>query len=55
MDSISERQALTTFDELVAEGVIVYGPHTKHQLTDEGYPVCTATPIFLNKPQLTHL
>jgi ATP adenylyltransferase/5',5'''-P-1,P-4-tetraphosphate phosphorylase II len=39
MDKISETHLTELFDQLVAEDVIVYGPHTKHVLSDEDYPV----------------
>lgn len=39
MDDISEQNLIDTFDQLVSEGVIVYGPHTKHFVEDQGYPV----------------
>lgn len=39
MDNISESNLLERFDELVAEGVIIYGPHTKRPVEAEGYPV----------------
>ncbi|KAH7075783.1 hypothetical protein BKA63DRAFT_512354 [Paraphoma chrysanthemicola] len=54
MDNIPEQQVLDTFDALVAENLIVYGPHTKHQLIDEGYPMeFRICPALLTKPHTT--
>ena len=39
MDDLSEENLVTTFDKLVSEGVIVYGPSTSVHVEDEGYPV----------------
>lgn len=39
MADISEAGLVETFDRLVSEGVIVYGPHESVRLKDEGYPV----------------
>jgi hypothetical protein len=39
MEEISSESLIATFDHLVSEGVIVYGPHTTHAIEDEGYPV----------------
>lgn len=43
MDKITPQELTDLFDQLVAEGTIVYGPHTSHVATDEGYPVCYFT------------
>lgn len=45
MEHISEEKLVATFDQLVSEGVIVYGPHTKYDTQDEGYPVSTLISI----------
>ncbi|KAF2036329.1 hypothetical protein EK21DRAFT_52366 [Setomelanomma holmii] len=51
MDKICEQDVVNLFDQLVTENVIVYGPHTKHQLTDEGYPIeIRICPALLTKP-----
>ena len=42
MEDVSEETLLTTFDKLVSEGVIVFGPHESFKIEDEGYPVSTA-------------
>jgi hypothetical protein len=39
LEDISDSHLTTLFDQLVSEGVIVYGPHTKHLIEDESYPV----------------
>lgn len=39
MADISEAGLVETFDKLVSEGVIVYGPHESVKLKDQGYPV----------------
>ncbi|KAL5116199.1 hypothetical protein ACEQ8H_005864 [Pleosporales sp. CAS-2024a] len=38
MDDLSDEHIVTLFDQLVSEGVIMYGPHTKHLVEDDGYP-----------------
>jgi hypothetical protein len=48
MENICEEELLGTFDQLVSEGVIVSGPHTKHETQDEGYPVSISTSTRLN-------
>ena len=39
MDNVTEAALTDTFDKLVSEGVIQYGPHESIKLQDEGYPV----------------
>ena len=39
MDVLSEEKILTTFDQLVSEGSIVYGPYETIKEDCEGYPV----------------
>lgn len=58
MDIISENELVALFDQLVSEGVIVYGPHTKHVVEDEGYPVscpCTPAPLYADNQKLMML
>jgi hypothetical protein len=42
MEDLSEEALTTTFDKLVSEGVIVYGPHESVKVEAEGYPVHNA-------------
>jgi hypothetical protein len=44
MDKLSEGTLVTIFDQLVSEGVIVYGPHESIKVNDGGYPVCEPEP-----------
>jgi hypothetical protein len=39
MDDITEDKLTETFDQLVAEGIIVYGPYESIKTEDHGYPV----------------
>lgn len=39
METLTDEQVITLFDELVSEDVIMYGPHTKHHVDAENYPV----------------
>jgi ATP adenylyltransferase len=39
MDDVTEASLTETFDTLVSDGVIVYGPNESIKLEDEGYPV----------------
>ncbi|KAF2829967.1 hypothetical protein CC86DRAFT_464442 [Ophiobolus disseminans] len=51
MDDISEDDLIVRFDELVSEGVIVYGPHTTHLVEDEDYPIeFRICPALTKKP-----
>ena len=43
MDGVSEAKLIDTFDELVSQGVILYGPHESVKLEAEGYPVSDQT------------
>lgn len=46
MDIPSKAQIVATFDALVAEDVLVYGPHEVVEYDCEGYPVsahCSST------------
>lgn len=43
MDDVSEAKLTDTFDELVSQAVIVYGPHESVKLEAEGYPVSNQT------------
>jgi hypothetical protein len=49
MEFISEEELIGRFDQLVSEGVIVYGPHTKYETHDGGYPVSISTSTRLNQ------
>ncbi|KAF1852080.1 uncharacterized protein K460DRAFT_373940 [Cucurbitaria berberidis CBS 394.84] len=51
MGDVSEENLVTTFDKLVSEGVIVYGPSTSVNIEDEGYPMeFRICPALLTKP-----
>ncbi|KAF1944211.1 hypothetical protein EJ02DRAFT_103705 [Clathrospora elynae] len=39
VDDLSEEKLITTFDRLVSEGIIVYGPHESIKVEDEYYPI----------------
>lgn len=39
MDNVTETALTESFDKLVSEGVIVYGPNESIKLDHEGYPV----------------
>jgi ATP adenylyltransferase/5',5'''-P-1,P-4-tetraphosphate phosphorylase II len=39
MENVTEAALTESFDQLVSEGVIVYGPHESVKLDDQGYPV----------------
>ena len=39
MGDLSEAKLLADFDQLVDEGVIVYGPHEVVEVACDGYPV----------------
>ena len=45
MDDLSEESLINTFDKLVSEGVIVYGPSTSITVEDEGYPVSLSSTV----------
>jgi hypothetical protein len=45
MEDITDEHLTTLFDQLVSEGVIVYGPHDKHLIEAESYPVCHNPPL----------
>lgn len=61
MEDISAQHLTTLFDQLVSEGVVIYGPHTKHIVEDEGYPVCyslhakTTTSLTVSPDRIPHL
>jgi ATP adenylyltransferase/5',5'''-P-1,P-4-tetraphosphate phosphorylase II len=52
MDNITEDTLITTFDRLVEDGVIVYGPHTTNLTEDFGYPVSNTSCPMTNRPML---
>jgi hypothetical protein len=39
IDDITEDTLITTFDKLVEDDVIVYGPYNTYRTEDRGYPV----------------
>jgi ATP adenylyltransferase/5',5'''-P-1,P-4-tetraphosphate phosphorylase II len=53
MDGITEDKLITTFDQLVSEGVIVYGPHESIKRDDHGYPVLLPHPHLQSGPLTT--
>lgn len=51
MDTLSETSLTERFDQLVAEGVIVYGPHKSVQVEAEEYPISfRICPALATKP-----
>lgn len=43
----SEKEIIALFDELVKDGIIVYGPYRSVKQDAGGYPVCTYPPFHL--------
>ncbi|KAF2263784.1 hypothetical protein CC78DRAFT_267118 [Lojkania enalia] len=53
MADLSEQKIISTFDQLVAEGVIIYGPNEKIEIDCDGYPLeFRICPSLLRKPFL---
>ncbi|KAF2274775.1 uncharacterized protein EI97DRAFT_380411 [Westerdykella ornata] len=54
MEGLSETSVLSTFDELVQEGIITYGPHERVEKEYEGFPMeFRICPSLTKKPQMT--
>ncbi|KAI8934751.1 hypothetical protein NX059_008439 [Plenodomus lindquistii] len=51
MDDLSEQTLITRFDQLVDEGIIIYGPHETIHVEAEGYPLTfRICPTLTTKP-----
>jgi hypothetical protein len=50
INNITEDVIITTFDQLVTEGVLVYGPYESMKFTDYGYPVSKCMKLAIKQP-----
>jgi hypothetical protein len=49
MEKLTGDNLIATFDYLVSEDVIVYGPHETVRYVDQGYPVCSDPRLNQNR------